>query len=91
MTTKLKKLALLSLAISVLSTAITQAAPIIYLTGVTRYDSTKAFNSYVLFSGSDKKTHLIDLNGNEVHQWAQQGFPSFYIDPQLANLELFKY
>lgn len=85
MATRIHKLALLSVAITALSTHISLAAPSIYPTGVTRYDPAKAYNSYILFSGSDKKTHLIDLNGNEVHQWPNQGFPSFYIDPQLAN------
>jgi len=61
------------------------ASPSIYPTGVTRYDPTKAYNSYVLFAGSDKKTHLIDLNGNEVHQWSYNGFPSLFLDPQLTG------
>lgn len=61
--------------------------PSIYPTGVTRYDPAKAFNSYVLFAGQDKKTHLIDLNGNEVHQWPYNGFPSVFIDPQLVGGE----
>ena len=43
------------------------AAPSVYPTGVTRYDPAKAFNQYVIFSGADKQTHLIDMNGNEVH------------------------
>lgn len=61
------------------------AAPSIYPTGVTRYDPAKAYNSYVLFAGQDKKTHLIDLNGNEVHQWPYDGFPSVFLDPQLVG------
>ena len=78
------KFALLSLLISSFAgTAI--ASPSIYPTGVTRYDPSKAFNSYVLFAGSDKKTHLIDLNGNEVHQWPYNGFPSVFLDPQLTG------
>lgn len=61
------------------------ASPSIYPTGVTRYDPVKAYNSYVLFAGQDKKTHLIDLNGNEVHQWPYDGFPSVFIDPKLVG------
>lgn len=61
------------------------AAPGIYPTGVTRYDPARAYNSYVLFAGQDKKTHLIDLNGNEVHQWPYDAFPPVLIDPQLAG------
>ena len=87
MQTKINKLGLLSLAITTLSSSISCASPSIYPTGVTHYVPEKAYNSYVLFSGSDKKTHLIDLNGNEVHQWPNQGFPAFYIDPQLTNGE----
>ena len=51
------------------------AEPSVYPTGVTRYDPAKAFNSYVLFSGADKITRLIDLNGNVVHDWKYEGFP----------------
>ena len=62
------------------------AAPSVYPTGVTRYDPNKAFNQYVIFSGADKQTHLIDMNGNEVKTWPQAGFPSAIIDPT-ARLE----
>ena len=61
------------------------AAPSVYPTGVTRYDPDRAFNQYVIFSGADKRTHLIDMNGNEVKAWAQAGFPSAIIDPQLVG------
>jgi hypothetical protein len=61
------------------------ATPSIYPTGVTRYDPDKAFNSFVLFPGSDRKTHLIDLNGNEVHQWNYTAQPPVYINPQLVG------
>lgn len=63
------------------------AAPSVYPTGVTRYDPNKAFNQYVIFSGADKQTHLIDMNGNEVKTWPQAGFPSAIIDPQLVGGE----
>ena len=61
------------------------AAPSVYPTGVTRYDPNKAFNQYVIFSGADKQTHLIDMNGNEVKTWPQAGFQSAIIDPQLVG------
>jgi hypothetical protein len=61
------------------------AEPSVYPTGVTRYDPAKAFNSYVLFSGADKITHLIDLNGNVVHEWKYPGFPSVVLDPALIG------
>ena len=46
--------------------SIVHAGPSIYPTGVTRYDPGKAYNAFVLFSGSDDKTRLIDMEGNEV-------------------------
>ncbi|WP_121358597.1 aryl-sulfate sulfotransferase [Pseudomonas aeruginosa] len=59
------------------------AAPSVYPTGVTRYDPQKAFNQYVIFSGADRKTRLIDMNGNEVKRWDYPGFPAAVIDPAL--------
>ena len=63
----------LAIGISVLVVAcwasIVHAGPSIYPTGVTRYDPGKAYNNFVLFSGSDDQTHLIDMEGNEVHRW----------------------
>jgi hypothetical protein len=59
-------------------------SPSVYPTGVTRYDPGKARNTYVLFSGADKLTHLIDMDGNEVHRWNYRGMPSGVIDPALV-------
>jgi hypothetical protein len=61
------------------------AAPSIYPTGVTRYDPSRTYNSYVLFSGQDHKTHLIDMDGNEVHSWLYEGSPPLYLDPALTH------
>src|SRR5450830_221494 len=61
------------------------AAPSVYPTGVTRYDPARADNSYVVFNGQDKRTHLIDLNGNEVQQWAYEGFPPVLLDPAVTG------
>lgn len=74
-----------TLALLTVTMASTRAAPSVYPTGVTRYDPVKAFNTYVLFAGQDKKTHLIDMNGNEVRQWPHDGFPSVLIDPALTG------
>ncbi|RYY76441.1 MAG: ArsR family transcriptional regulator [Gammaproteobacteria bacterium] len=82
---KTKNFILLPVILSAFISTSVFASPSIYPTGVTRYDPAKAYNSYVLFAGSDKKTHLIDLNGNEVHQWPYNGFPSVFIDPQLTG------
>lgn len=62
-----------------------RSVPSVVPTGTTIYDPQKAYNSYVLFSGGDEKTHLIDLDGNEVHRWNHDGFPSVLIDPQLVG------
>jgi hypothetical protein len=61
------------------------AEPSIYPTGTTRYDPAKAYSTYVLFSGNDSITHLIDMDGNDVHRWPYPGFPSGLIDPNLVN------
>jgi Arylsulfotransferase (ASST) len=53
----------------------------VFPTGVTRYEPDRAYNSFVVFAGSDGKTHLIDMTGNEVHRWELAGFPSGIIDP----------
>ncbi|MYM38149.1 arylsulfotransferase family protein [Duganella qianjiadongensis] len=61
------------------------AAPSVYPTGVTRYDPALAHNQYVIFSGQDQKTHLIDMNGNEVQRWDAEGFPPVLLDPALTG------
>ena len=68
--------------------AVVHADPSIYPTGVTRYDPAKAYNVFILFSGSppgDDKTHLIDMGGNEVRRWGHRGFPSGMLDPALVG------
>src|SRR5262245_3240270 len=57
----------------------------VFPTGVTRYEPARAHNSYVLFDGRDGKTHLIDMNGNEVHTWDYIGFPSLLLDPAVTG------
>ncbi|WP_446810419.1 aryl-sulfate sulfotransferase [Methylomonas sp. 2BW1-5-20] len=65
------------------------ASPSIYPTGTTRYDPSKAYNSFVLFSGGDDLAHLIDLNGNSVHEWKDPaGHHSTLIDPALIGGKL---
>jgi Arylsulfotransferase (ASST) len=59
------------------------ALPSIYPTGTTRYDTAKAYNSFVLFTGGDNVARLIDLNGNSVHEWKDAGGFSTLIDPAL--------
>jgi hypothetical protein len=63
------------------------ASPRIFPTGVTVYDPQKAYNSYVLFGAPDGKAHLIDMDGNEVHQWSKAGFPTEALDPAITGGE----
>ncbi|MHC1479079.1 aryl-sulfate sulfotransferase [Frateuria aurantia] len=67
------------------ATGLAAAHPSVYPTGVTRYDPTRAWNGYVLFSAGDDVTYLIDMDGHVVHQWPHKGFPSVYIDPALVG------
>jgi hypothetical protein len=59
--------------------------PRIFPTGVTLYDPALAHNQYVIFGAPDGRTHLVDMNGNEVRQWPHLGFPSELIDPALTG------
>ncbi len=61
------------------------AEPGVYPTKVTRYDPARAYNSYILFDGRDGRTHLIDMDGNDVHTWNHTGFPSLLLDPRLTG------
>lgn len=70
---------------ALLATSGLQANPSIFPTGTTRYDPAKAYNSYVIFSGTDEKTHLIDMDGNEVKRWDYQGFPGELLDPAVTK------
>ncbi|WP_353980264.1 aryl-sulfate sulfotransferase [Salinicola endophyticus] len=51
------------------------ALPSSFPTGTTYYDPERAYNGFVLFPGGDRQTHLIDMNGNEVHRWDYESFP----------------
>ena len=59
------------------------AGPSVFPTGTTRYDPVKAYNSFVLFTGGDNIAHLIDLDGNSVHEWKDAAAFSTLIDPAL--------
>jgi len=61
------------------------AAPRVYPTGVTIYDPARSYNSFICFSGADGNTHLIDMDGNEVHRWPYAGLPGNVIDPRLVG------
>ena len=70
---------------SVAASASFSAPPRVYPTGVTVYDPQRTYNSFVSFSAPDGKTHLIDMNGNEVHRWPFAGLPGNVIDPKLLD------
>ncbi|MGN7777951.1 aryl-sulfate sulfotransferase [Mycolicibacterium sp. 22603] len=53
------------------------------LAGVTYLDPDLAHDSYVLFTGADSVTRLIDLNGTVLHEWPYAGVPPRIIDPEL--------
>jgi hypothetical protein len=61
------------------------ASPSVFPTGTTIYKPDKAYNCYVVFGGPDGRTHLIDMDGLEVHRWEHSGFPSVYIDPVMTG------
>jgi len=74
--------------VGVLLSISASAAPSIYPTGTTRYDPAKAFNSFVLFTAGDNIAHLIDLNGNSVHEWKDAASHSTLIDPAVNGGKL---
>ena len=80
-----RAVAALALAAGLCGATGASAEPSIYPTGVTRYDPAKACNMFVLFSGADDKTYLIDMDGNVVHRWDHPGFPAGMLDPALAG------
>jgi hypothetical protein len=59
------------------------ASPSVYPTGTTIYVPGKAYSSFIAFGAPDGKTHLIDMNGHEVHRWDKWGFPSEIINPAI--------
>ena len=83
----LNRVVIVALAIALLPSLRVWGFPSVYPTGTTIYDPTKAYNCYVLFAAPDLNTHLIDMNGNEVHRWNKTGFPSEMIDPALVGSE----
>ena len=60
-------------------------SPTIYPTGVTIHYPDRAHPTLVLFDGRDGKSHLIDMNGNEVRSWPYTAFPAEMIDPALTG------
>ncbi len=61
------------------------AQPSVFPTGVTKYDPARAYNSFIIFGGPDSKSHLINMDGEEVHVWNYAGFPSEILDPAITG------
>jgi hypothetical protein len=76
-----------ALAMGLLLSAEAAAAPRVFPTGTTIYDPQKAYSSFVVFGSPDGKTHLIDMDGHEVHHWDKWGFPSEILDPAIAGVK----
>jgi hypothetical protein len=76
----------LSSAIIICDTVTEQTAvsPRIYPTGVTVYHPARSYNSFICFSAPDGNTHLVDMDGNEVHLRPHVGLPGNVIDPKLV-------
>ena len=55
----------------------------IQFSGVTHHDPALAYDGYVLYTGADRVTRLIDLNGIVRHEWPYPGVPARIIDPGL--------
>lgn len=55
------------------------------LTGVTYHDPDSAHDGYILFTGADGITRLIDTTGVVRHEWPFAGVPPRIIDPALAG------
>ena len=51
------------------------------VTEVTFYDPEIAYESYVLFTGADSVTRLIDLAGAVANEWPHTGVPPRLLDP----------
>jgi hypothetical protein len=77
--------AILVSAVTLASHTRASASPRIFPTGVTVYEPARAYNSFVCFSALDGKTHLVDMDGNQVHQWSRPGVPGEVIDPKLVG------
>ncbi|MCW2562747.1 MAG: putative enzyme repeat [Mycobacterium sp.] len=59
------------------------AMAFVQFSGVTYHDPGRAYGSYVLYTGADGVTRLIDLNGVVRNHWPHPGVPARIIDPAL--------
>jgi hypothetical protein len=54
-------------------------------TGVTFRDLDYAYDTFILFTGADSVTRLIDLDGSVVQEWPFPGLPARVLDPSLVG------
>jgi hypothetical protein len=59
------------------------AMAFVQFSGVTYHDPDLAYSSYVLYTGADGVSRLIDLNGVVRNEWPHPGVPARIIDPVL--------
>src|SRR5262245_49050230 len=64
---------------------VTAVGTSVYPTGTTLYSPEKAFNTFVLLTGGDGFAHLIDMDGNSVHEWKNGADLTTYLDPVLTG------
>lgn len=58
-----------------------------YTQGVTWINADKVYDTPICFSAHDRKTHLIDINGKQLHEWKYLGLPGDVMNPALAGGE----
>ncbi len=61
------------------------ASPTIFPTGVTVPAAPEAWRSALCYGGPDGVTHVIDMEGRELHRWPHVGLPGAIIDPALVG------
>ena len=62
--------------------------PSVFPTGVTINLPKKSHDTLVIYDSGHRASALIDMNGNEVHSWAEVGHPAEIVDPALTGGEL---
>ena len=72
-------------ALLVIAIATAWAGPSVYPTGVTRYDANRAYHCDFLFTAPNRKTYLIDMKGDVLHEWDKRGFPAKMLNPSLTG------
>jgi hypothetical protein len=55
----------------------------VQFSGVTYHDPSRAYGSFIRYTGADGVTRLIDLNGVVRNEWPYPGVPARIIDPAL--------